>query len=381
MAHETIHAANGALARAAAPTPPLSTESPEAPESPESIVRRTWRGLLEPKRLIPVLLVALALVGAQASFGGDQLAAPLAVLLCFAFVLVAPVSWRVLFPHGPDFGHGGVRLGIYAAVGTGVVLVLTAVIPPVLDMGPTLLTHPAIMVVALALFLVGGWGLGRDIDNDDRVRAAEAHAAERGRAAERAELLALRAHLDPHFLFNTLNAIAEWCRQDGEVAERAVLRLSALLRTILAGVRAPAWPLRAEVELLETLFTLYQLRDPDLFRLERDLPEPLPAVDVPPMLLLPLAENAVKHGPSAGHAGSVALRIRADDAAGVLRVFITNPGPFRGPRPGGEGLLMVQRRLDLAYEGHAQLSLRTEGTSTITELTLPLAGPRAEAAT
>ena len=52
------------------------------------------------------------------------------------------------------------------------------------------------------------------------------------RAAERAQLLALRAHLDPHFLFNTLNAIAEWCRQDGEIAERAVLQLSSMLRAM-----------------------------------------------------------------------------------------------------------------------------------------------------
>jgi two-component system, LytTR family, sensor histidine kinase AlgZ len=384
MGHSVQHsvaAGSASGAPAATPSPAPAVAPPGASPPEESVVRRTWRAQLEPKRLVPVLLVSLALVGAQARFGGDPLAAPLGLLLCLAFVLVAPVSWRVLFPHGPDFGHGGVRLGIYAAVGTAVVLVMTAVIPGVLDMGPTLLTNPASMLVALALFLVGGWGLARDIDHDDRLREAEARAAERGRAAERAELLALRAHLDPHFLFNTLNAIAEWCRQDGEVAERAVLRLSAMLRTILAGVRAPAWPLRAEIELLETLFTLYQLRDPDLYRLERHLPDPLPAVEVPPMLLLPLAENAVKHGPAAGHAGSVALRISVDEATRCLQVSISNPGTFRGPRPGGEGLVMVERRLALAYEGRARLSLRTAGTETIAELLLPLDGPRAEAAT
>jgi two-component system sensor histidine kinase AlgZ len=160
-----------------------------------------------------------------------------------------------------------------------------------------------------------------------------------------------------------------------------VLRLSAMLRTILAGVRAPAWPLAAEIELLETLFTLYQLRDPALYRLERHLPDPLPAVDVPPMLLLPLAENAVKHGPAAGHAGSVALRVSVDAAADCLRVTISNPGPFRGPRPGGEGLVMVERRLDLAYEGRAQLALRAVGGETLAELSLPLSGPRSEAPT
>lgn len=343
----------------------------------DSIVRRTWRALLLPKRLAPVVLVSVALIGAQISFGGDPLAAPLGFALCVAFVLLAPVSWRVLFPRGLDLGHGGIRLTLYASVGTAVVLVLAAVVPKVLDMGPTLITERASMPVCLALFLVGGWGLARDIDQDDRLRETEALAAERGRAAERAELLALRAHLDPHFLFNTLGAIAEWCRQDGEVAERAVLQLSAMLRTILAGVRAPSWPLAAEIELLETLFDLYRLRDPELYRLERRVPAPPPAVDIPPMLLLPLAENAVKHGPAAGHLGPVVLTVTVDEPGARVIVSLVNPGMFRGPRVGGEGLAMVQKRLALAYEGEATFTVGVLGTGTIAEVSLPLAGPRA----
>ena len=99
--------------------------------------------------------------------------------------------------------------------------------------------------MSLALFLVGGFGLGRDIWFEDRLARAEARAVALAREAERAQLLALRAHLDPHFLFNTLNAIAEWCREDGETAERAVLRLSAMLRTVLgrrARRRPGRWP-------------------------------------------------------------------------------------------------------------------------------------------
>ena len=90
------------------------------------------------------------------------------------------------------------------------------------------------MLVCLALFLVGGWGLARDIWFERRLARAEAQVVGLAREAERAQLMALRTHLDPHFLFNTLNAIAEWCRQDGETAERAVLQLSAMLRTVLA---------------------------------------------------------------------------------------------------------------------------------------------------
>ena len=359
---------------------PVAVADPLAPG--ESIVRRTWRALLLPRRLFPVLLVSGALVAAQitydVSYGSDPLAAPLAVLLCAVFVLVAPVSWRALFPRGFDLSHGGLRLALYAAVGTASVLVVSAVIPKLLDMGPTLMTARASMLVSLALFLVGGWGLARDIDHDDHLAEAFALAAERGLAAERAELLALRAHLDPHFLFNTLGAIAEWCRQDGEVAERAVLELSAMLRTILAGVRAPSWPLKDELALIETLFSLYQLRDPVLYRLERRVPDPLPALELPPMLLLPLAENAVKHGPGSGHTGPVVLSVEQDADGRRIRIFITNPGTFSGPRPGGEGLHMVERRLALAYEGQAQLSIETRGSDTVAEVSLPLAPPRQE---
>jgi two-component system, LytTR family, sensor histidine kinase AlgZ len=352
--------------------------APAEPAEP-SIVRRTWRALLEPKRLVPVLIVSAALIGVQASFSEDRLAVPLGAAMCAAFVLIAPLSWRVLFPQGLEVAHGGLRLALYAAVGTAVVLVVAGILPGWLGMARTLLSARSSMVVCLALFLVGGWGLGRDIDLDVRLRAAETRAAELERAAERAQLLALRAHLDPHFLFNTLNAIAEWCRQDPEVAEQAVLRLSSMLRTILAGVRAPAWPLAAELELSATLFELYRLRDPDLYRLEQRLPSPLPAVEVPPMLLLPLAENAVKHGPAAGHRGPVVLVVTVDESAGQLLVSLENPGRFKGRRPDGEGLRMVERRLALAYDadrGEATLTMAAVGDRTVAELMLPMRGPR-----
>ena len=168
---------------------------------------------------------------------------------------------------------------------------------------------PSSVVICLALFLVGGWGLARDIWLESSLVRSEARAAALAREAERAQLLALRSHLDPHFLFNTLNAIAEWCRDDGEIAERAVLQLSAMLRAVLEGVHAPTWSLREELALVDTLFALHGLRDPQRVRLVRRVPDPLPDVAVPPMVLLPLAENAVKHGVGAGHTGEVVLEV------------------------------------------------------------------------
>src|SRR5690606_2726574 len=98
--------------------------------------------------------------------------------------------------------------------------------------------------------------------------------------AERAGLLALRANLDPHFLFNTLNAIAEWCREDPAVAEAATLKLASMLRTMLEGIRAPAWPLATELALVRALFELHAIRDRERYVFRVELPEPLPDASV-----------------------------------------------------------------------------------------------------
>jgi LytS/YehU family sensor histidine kinase len=194
------------------------------------------------------------------------------------------------------------------------------------------------------------------------------------REAERAQLMALRAHLDPHFLFNTLNAIAEWCREDGETAERAVLQLSAMLRTVLAGVQAATWPLADELALMDTLFALHRLRDPDAFQLVRRVPAPLPDVPVPPMLLLPLAENAVKHGPTAGHRGPIELEVQVSVDDARLIFSLSNPGRYAGRREGGTGLETVDGQAMVKIAGLD--ATPTEMERTVVEVTLPLAGPR-----
>lgn len=338
-----------------------------------SIVRATLKGLMSPKRLAPLLLISGTLVFAQVRFSRDPLALPLGILLCIIFVAVAPVSYRFLFPEGLDFSHGGIRLVLYGAVGMGVVLSSGYVLPKFLHMAPTFLTQPVNLAVCGALYLVGGWGLGRDIGFEESLARERARVARLELEAEQAQLLALRSHLDPHFLFNTLNAIAEWCRTDGAVAEAAVLRLSAMLRSVLAGVRSATWPLERELELLRTLFELHLLRDPELFQLSFEVAPGLSEVPVPPLMLLPLAENSVKHGPAAGHRGPIALEIvmREDSLVFTLE----NPGASKGPRPGSSGLPTVERRLALAYGGKARLSLESAEGRTRVTVTLPRSGP------
>lgn len=340
-----------------------------------SILRSTARALVEPRRMVPILVVCAALTIAQAAYSDrEPLAIPLAILLCLAFVAVAPVSWRILFPDGLEFSHGAVRLILYATLGAGLVAGLGVALPQLLGMGPTFLTAKVSLGVCVALFLVGGWGLGRDIGLEARLKREIARAEAHRRDAEMSQLLALRSNLDPHFLFNTLNAIAEWCRQDGAVAERAVLDLSAMLRVVLDGVRTPSWPLAKELELVRNLFALHLLRDPALFRATERLDAAALEVNVPPMAVLSLAENAVKHGPAAGHKGEIHLEVRRADASRI-EVSLRNPGPYRGPREGSDGLPTLRRRLEVAYGGGAELELSEVAGTTIATLTLPARGP------
>jgi len=333
------------------------------------IFRSTIEALLAPRRLIPITVVILPLLFLQVNYSYDPFALPLAMVMCAAFLLAAPTLWRFLFPLKGRRGSPVMRGLAYCFAGVGLIMGIGRGVPAMVGMGHTLLTTNPSLLVSIALFWVGGWGLARDIDLEADLRASQARAEELAREAEHAQLLALRSHFDPHFLFNTLNAIAEWCRSDGAVAEQAIVRLSSMLRTVMSGIQAKSWPLAKELELVDTLFQMYLIRDPELFVYRRDVPEGLPDIEVPPMILLPAAENAMKHGPSAGKRGDVGLRVRAD--AFTLTVEIENPGAFKGRREGGSGLPMIEKRLALTYLEGAMFDIRANGDRTIATIRIP----------
>jgi LytS/YehU family sensor histidine kinase len=237
---------------------------------------------------------------------------------------------------------------------------------------PTLLTDAVGLVAIMGGFWVGGYSVGRDIDLEDALLRAEANAKAAQQHAEHAQLLALRTHLDPHFLFNTLNAIAEWCREAPEVAELATLKLSEMLRSILDATKHPTWSFARELGLVQDLFALYAVRDANRYVLETDVDQAARNIQVPPLLLLTLVENAIKHGPAAGKHGKVFLVARFD-AHGALQIHVKNPGEYTGPRPGGEGLAMIRRRLQHACSKGARFEIASSHGATVAELYLPQA--------
>jgi two-component system sensor histidine kinase AlgZ len=337
------------------------------------------RGLTEPRRFAALAAVFVAVVATEALASRAWLEVGLDVLLFATFVLVAPGSFRVLAPRG---ALGLFAYGVLGVACVGAVAWLVAQLSPMW----TYMIGPGSLAVLVALFLVGGWGLGRDIDLTERAgllaleaerRALEAQRAqiEAQRAALVAEqnaLLAQRAQLDPHFLFNVLNAIAEHCRHDPEIAERSLLALASLLRTMLDATRAPSWPLHTELELVRAVTDLYAMRDHSRYRFRLAWPT-LEGVTIPPLLLLPVIENAVTHGPGAEHDGEVTLEVTR--AGGRVSIRVENPGPFTGPREGGEGLSMIRKRLGLEFGDAASFSIASvssEGRAPRTRVTISL---------
>jgi hypothetical protein len=333
----------------------------------------TLRALARPERLGPTLLVVVLLLVVQGRLSREPLAALVALAMCLFFWLIGPFAFRALLPAGASLARLAAGLVAYAAVGAGCVALTGRIFPRLLGLGPTFLTDDGSLVVAAALFWVGGWGLARDIDRAEALTRERQRARALEREASRAQLLAVQASLDPHFLFNTLGAIAEWCREDPLVAERALLELSTLLRTVLGGVREETWPLDRELDLVRRLCSLHAVRDPEAIRLDERVEGDPTAARVPPMLVLSLVENAIKHGPWAGHRGPIELRAAVGERS--LRVEIENPGAFAGVRPGGLGLPQLRERLQVVYGALATFSIEARGARTVASIELPLYPP------
>jgi len=161
-------------------------------------------------------------------------------------------------------------------------------------------------------------------------------------AQARAQSLALRAQLSPHTLFNSLNTIAALIPDQPKGAEEAVQHLSRLLRRILSALEQEHWTLADEFALLQDLLQMERLRFGERMNYVLEIEEEEGARSVPPLILLPLVENSLKHG-FRPKVGPCSLEVCAE--AG--RVRITDDGVGRPPSAEeGVGLRNVRQRLE-----------------------------------
>jgi two-component system, LytTR family, sensor kinase len=195
------------------------------------------------------------------------------------------------------------------------------------------------------------------------------HASELKTQLVRAQLSALKMQLQPHFLFNTLNAVVVLVRQGkGHQAEEMLARLSDLLRWVLDDDESQEVPLRRELEHLQLYLAIEQVRFPD--RLQVDVTADAIALDaaVPHMGLQPLVENAIRHGVER-HAGAGRIHIRAArvDGTDTLEITVEDDGPGfvtsveNGNEVGGIGLANTRARLAQLY-GEAAALTTSNGT-------------------
>jgi two-component system LytT family sensor kinase len=200
------------------------------------------------------------------------------------------------------------------------------------------------MVLVLAL---EGWRVWLDFQGE-RTRATD---LERQLAVSRLD--ALRMQLHPHFLFNTLHAIAGLIVEQPATARRMVIALGDLLRLTLKDTGSSVRSLAEELEFADLYLGIEKLRLGDRLVLDYDIEPEATSAEVPELLLQPLFENAVRHG-AARMLKSCEIRFRACREGDRLHLALHNDGPVRsessGPPPFGVGLTNTKDRLRLYYK-------------------------------
>ena len=198
----------------------------------------------------------------------------------------------------------------------------------------------------------------------ERARAAlrsDLRASQLETQVMQARLGALKAQLQPHFLFNTLNAIVVLVRQQkGQQAEETLARFSDLLRAVLADMDAQEVTLARELEYLKLYLSIEQLRFSDRLRVDIQVDPDLLDAAVPHMSLQPIVENAIRHG-IGNRATPGVIEIRAARNGDALSVSVRDDGPgFRGAADHGMGLGLANTRARLKQLYGEGSELRTE---------------------
>ena len=192
------------------------------------------------------------------------------------------------------------------------------------------------------------------------------------REAALANLRALQAQIEPHFLFNTLANVASLVDTDPAQAKRMLESFNRFLRSSLAATRMDRTTLGAEGRLIGAFLDVLQVRMGERLRYHVDIAPGLAHFELPPMLLQPVVENAIRHGlePKV-EGGEVAVRAWREE--GEVRIEVRDTGVGFAPTTrGGLGLTNLRDRLRLLYGERAGLDIREAGPSgTVVTVRLP----------
>ena len=220
-----------------------------------------------------------------------------------------------------------------------------------------------------------------------RYRERDRAAAELEQKLARTQLDALRMQLNPHFLFNALNSVAELMEMDVREAQRTLTRVSDLLRLSLRSAASSVIPLWQEIELVELYLQIARVRYGRGLDVDIDVDSSSVDIEVPSFILQPLIENALKHGLAPGHTDQTihvtarrtggALELIVEDNGKGLDGLITTSGRFLAARPSvdglGIGLTNTRQRLAMMYgDRYAFRMSNHAGGGCRVEIRLPL---------
>ena len=324
---------------------------------------------------LPIAAVLAVLFAKQGRLSWPVSAA-IALPLCLIYAFICLSAWyacrslplnreqlpRLLITHlGSALGIGGLWTALakilfvsYSAAGS-----IDAVLPSVFGMGVVLyLLAVAVHYVLLAV---------------EASRIAEAREAEARLLAGEAELRALKAQINPHFLFNSLHSISALTSSDAAKAREMCVLLSGFLRSTLGLGDRAAIPLEEELALARSYLAIEKVRFGARLQVEENIRQACAGFLVPSLVLQPLVENAVVHG-IANLIEAGFIRISADVVEGD-HIAITVENSFDADAAstsrGGFGLAATRKRLDTLYGGRATLHAGTRDGTYRVELRLP----------
>jgi integral membrane sensor domain MASE1 len=211
--------------------------------------------------------------------------------------------------------------------------------------------------IYIGIFATTGLLLGAGTEAQRREKELRSAAAVR-----EAEMERIKSQIHPHFLFNCLAAIHSLAGTNAAGARAGIIALSDLLRASLDAAGEKFVPLGREITIIENYLALQRMRFEDALEATVDCSPAVASFPVPPMLIQPLVENAIKHG--ADENGHVAVKVLAYENAHGLCVSVKNTAPDSAVRTrdwkDGVGLASVKRRLEEAWGGRATLRFTTE---------------------
>lgn len=327
-----------------------------------------------PVQLLWIALLAALLLGSGPSvLSGEQTwgyVVRITAALCLPYLVITAALiafYRYVAPWCLSWiGARPLRLAFYVT-STAVVAALLAVVlfSPYRALDPEPLPFAgwltACVVNAWALTLPTLWvsHLGAEIER-------------KRRSVVEAELAALHAQINPHFLFNSLNAVASLIAERPRDAEVIVERLSEVLRHVLGTSPGQLVPLRRELDFARNLLSIHEIRFEGSLIVDVQVDPSIEDRRVPSLLLQPLLENAILHGVASRGRGRIV--VAAYPLSGRLVVEVVDDGVGVGAsshRGHGTGLAHLEQRLALLYGSEATLQLEARGTGTRAIVQLP----------